>query len=419
MRVAVIGGGIAGLSAASELLKRGSDPVVFEASSRAGGKVGSRAERGYLTEDGPNFLARPMDGLLDAAGLRGEVVTPRPPLTRWVHLGGRVLKAPSLPLLARAGVGRALLEPLFAKPLEEDLPLSAFLERRLGKRAGGLAAKVMSAGVYAGDPARLSARDAFPSLGALGEKGSLIVNAFRRPKGPPRGGIWSLRRGLGALPEALSRSLDGRLRADARVTQLSVRGAGWSVQGEPFDGIVLAVPATAAADLLRGVVPEFVEAARELRSAAVTVVHLGLRQDGLPRGFGMIDADGTLQGIGTLLPSSMLPGRAPEGRALVTAICGGARSPERAALPDRQLVSALLAQLRSTWGVADEPDYVRVVRWEAGIPQYAPGHRDRVRALRALLAPLPPVELAGASYDGVGVPDAARSGASAAERIAR
>jgi len=416
MRIAVIGGGIAGLSAAHELLRRGADPVVFEAGARAGGKIGTHIERGYLSEDGPNFLARPLDALLEASGLRGEVVTPRPPMTRWVHLDGRVLRAPGLSLLARAGVGRALLEPFFAKPLREDMPLGGFLERRLGRRAGGLAAAVMSAGVYAGDPAALSARDAFPALGALAEKGSLIVNAFRRPKGP-RSGIWTLRSGLGALADALALALDGRVRLGAGVGRLSPVPGGWSVQGERFDGVVLAVPALAAADLTQGFAPRFAHAARQLRSAPVTVVHLGLREGAVPRGFGMIDADGTLHAMGTLLPSSMLPGRAPEGRALVTAICGGARHPERAALSDGELVSAVMADLRSTWGVRDTPEYVRVVRWDAAIPQYAPGHRDRVREARQLLADLSRLELAGAAWDGVGVPDVARSGAAAAARL--
>src|SRR2546423_5091666 len=330
MRVAVIGGGIAGLSAAHELLRRGADPVVFEACARAGGKVGTRNERGYLSEDGPNFLARPLDALLDASGLPPEVVTPRAPMTRWIHLDGRVLRAPGLSLLARAGLGRALLEPLFAKPLRDDMPLGEFLERRLGRRAGGLAATVMSAGVYAGDPASLSARDAFPSLGALAERGSLIVNALRRPE-TPRSGIWTLRRGLGTLAGALVLALGGRVRLGARVGQLSPAQGGWSVQGERFEGVVLAVPAAAAAHPTHRCTPTIGHAVPPMPRAPVTVVHLRLRQGGLPRGFGMIDADGTLHAVGTLLPSSMLPGRAPDGRALVTAICGGALHPERAA----------------------------------------------------------------------------------------
>src|SRR2546425_13277578 len=83
----------------------------------------------------------------------------------------------------------------------------------------------------------------------------------------------------------------------------------------------------------------------------------------------------------------------------------------------RSLVGALMADLRATWGVRDAPEYVRVVRWEAAIPQYAPGHRERVREARELVADLPRLELAGAAWDGGGVPDVARSGAEAAARL--
>src|SRR3954470_44090 len=254
MRVAVIGGGIAGLSAAHGLLRRGADPVVFEAEARAGGKVGTRAEQGCLTEDGPNFLARPLDALLDTAGLRGEVVRPRAPTTRWVHLHGRALKAPSLALLAKAGVGRALLEPFFARRLRSDVALQTLLEQRLGARAGGLAAALMSAGVYAGDPALLSAQDAFPSVGALAAKGSILWQALRRKKEPGRG-LWSLRRGLGTLAIAAADALGSRVRLGAAVRDLSPRAPGWDVDGERFDAVVLAAPASMTGRLCGAFVP--------------------------------------------------------------------------------------------------------------------------------------------------------------------
>jgi len=103
----------------------------------------------------------------------------------------------------------------------------------------------------------------------------------------------------------------------------------------------------------------------------------------------VIDADGTLHGVGTLLPSSMMADRAPAGRALVTSVCGGARHPERAALPDEELVAGVVSDLRRLWDLRQQPEYVRIVRWPEAIPQYAPGHRDRVRALRELLAGSP------------------------------
>jgi oxygen-dependent protoporphyrinogen oxidase len=111
----------------------------------------------------------------------------------------------------------------------------------------------------------------------------------------------------------------------------------------------------------------------------------------------------------------MLPGRAPEGRALLSAVCGGARHPEHASLPDEQLVAAVCADLQRTLGVRRDPEYVRVVRHPEAIPQYAPGHRQRVRAARELLPP--GLALAGAAYDGVSVPDVARSGEAATERL--
>jgi len=188
-----------------------------------------------------------------------------------------VLRAPGLSLLARAGLGRALLEPLFAKPLRDDMPLGEFLERRLGRRAGGLAATVMSAGVYAGDPASLSARDAFPSLGALAERG--IADRQRIP--PARS---APQRHLDAAPRSgdaggRSRPCSRRPRAPGRARRAALAAqGGWSVQGERFEGVVLAVPAAAAADLTHGFAPKFADAARRFHSAPVTVVHLGLRQ---------------------------------------------------------------------------------------------------------------------------------------------
>src|SRR5712691_2485074 len=367
MRVAVIGGGMAGLSAAHALLRRGADPVVFEAAARPGGKVGSRSERGWLTEDGPHFLARPLDALLDVAGLGGEVIEPSGSRVRFVHLRGRVLRAPSLRFLAAAGAPRALLEPLFTGPLREGATLRDLLVARFGRRAGSLAAELMAAGVYAGDPDALSGRDAFPGLA----DGSILLRALRGV----RNRLWSLRRGLGSLPEMLAAKLGARLRLGASVTALAPAQGGWDVQSERFESVVLAVPAPRAAELASEFALPLAGELRQLRTAPVALVHLGFPHDGLPRGFGVLDADGTLHAIGTLFPSSMLPGRAPEGRALLSAVCGGARHPEHASLPDEQLVAAVCADLQRTLGVKRDPEYVRVVRHLEAIPQYAPGHR--------------------------------------------
>ena len=417
MRVAVIGAGMAGLSAAHALLRGGVEAIVFESAVRPGGMVGSKSEWGFLTEDGPNFIARPLDALLDTVGLRSEVVHTQGPSTRFVHRAGRALEAPGLSFLLGAGVPRALLEPFFSKPLREDRSLRSFLVQRLGSRAGTLLATLMAAGVYAGDADKLSARDAFPRLGALGENGSILLQMLRRKKAP-RNALWNLRGGLGSLPLAVAASLGARVRLGAKVARLSPAAAqGFQVEDERFDAAVLAVPALAAAGLCRPFAPRFAEALAGFQSAPVAVLHLGFPQQEVPRGFGMLDADGTLHATGALFPSSMLPGRAPDGQALVTAICGGARHPEYAGFADADLVAAVHGDLQRTLGIRSAPSYVRIIRWPAAIPQYAPGHRDRVRGARALLQEFPRLELAGATYDGVGVPDVVSSGAAAAARL--
>ena len=417
MRVAVIGGGVAGLAAAHELLRRGADPVVLEAAGRVGGKVGTRTEQGWVTEDGPNFLAKPLDALLDASGLRAEVVKPRPPTTRWVHLGGRVLEGPSLRLLARAGIFRALLEPLFAHPLREDLSLRDFLQQRLGAKSRRPGGGADERGVLRGR-----------SRAALGAR------RLSFPRGAGREGLAVRERDARAEGTAAHRAVDAaarprlaggrcggragsRVRLGKRVTRLSPAPGGWEVEGESFDAAVLALPAAQAAELLRPSAARFAKAVGRVPRSEIYVVHLGFPGDGLPRGFGMLDADGTLHGIGTLLPSSMLPGRAPSGRTLVTAICGGIGHPERADLPDAALVAGIVEDLRRTWALRSDPEYVRVVRCGAAIPQYALGHREAVRAAREQLSGLPPIAVAGASYDGVGVPDVAHSGVAAATRL--
>src|SRR5438067_268330 len=292
MRVAIIGGGVAGLSAATEFLRRGYDPVVFEAAGRAGGKVASRSDRGWLTEDGPHFIAREMDSLVEAAGVRGEVVVPEGASARWVHIGGKVLRAPSLRLLMRAGLARALAEPLFARPPRDGESLLDFMTARLGAKAGGLAAALMAGGVYAGDPARLSAQEAFPSVAS---GGSLLRRLGSRA-------IWSLRGGLGTLPLRLAERLGARLRLGNSVTELTPAdgSSSWDVAGEIFEAVVLAVPAPAAASLVQDFAPDFGRAIAGLRAAPVAVVHLGFGGDEIPRGFGVIDADGALHAVGTL-----------------------------------------------------------------------------------------------------------------------
>src|SRR6185436_537967 len=141
--------------------------------------------------------------------------------------------------------------------------LRAFLVQRFGKSAGSLAAAALATGVYAGDADQLSARDAFP---ALDVPGSILFSPRSTDKAP----LWNLRGGLGSLPAALAARVNVRLNAPVAELEPS-----WTVNGEKFDAVVLAVPASAAAALLRPFAPKAADALVHFHSAPISVVHLG------------------------------------------------------------------------------------------------------------------------------------------------
>jgi diapolycopene oxygenase len=70
MKVAVIGGGLAGLSAAIRLRADGHDVTVFEKNERAGGKLNVREGAGYSFDTGPSILTMPwvLEQLFASAG---------------------------------------------------------------------------------------------------------------------------------------------------------------------------------------------------------------------------------------------------------------------------------------------------------------------------------------------------------------
>ncbi|MHB1843505.1 MAG: protoporphyrinogen oxidase [Deltaproteobacteria bacterium] len=447
MKVAVVGGGIGGLAAAERLLAAGADVTVFEAEAAAGGKIQSGGQEGFLAEDGPSSLlgsAATLRGLAVRAGLEGDLVEVRPPRTRYVLRGSRLTRAPSLGLFSPRGWGRLLLEPLFAKPLEGDPSLEALLVAHLGREVGQLAARLMAAGSYAGDPRQLSGRSAFELLGGmLAKRRSLLLAALaaRRRKGPPQAESWSVAAGLGSLPRALAAALGPRLRCTARVSSVARSAAGFelgwgegaapNVVGDPgspapaggagpFDALVVALPPPLAGALLADLSPALAAPLCEVPLAPLAVVHLGVREVDLgrpARGFGLLAGDDGVRLLGTLFPSSLFPGRAPPGHALLSSYVGGALHPELVVRSDEALVGLCREELSRALGLRGTPAFTRVARHPVGIPQLTVGHGERLARVGAELLRLPGLALAGAGYRGISAELAAESGVRAAERL--
>jgi oxygen-dependent protoporphyrinogen oxidase len=229
---------------------------------------------------------------------------------------------------------------------------------------------------------------------------------------------------MGAFVDEMVRRLPpGALRLGAPVDALERAGRGWRVRagGETLDAdaLVLAVPAPAAAGLLRSLDASLADDLAAIDYASSATVTLGFRA---------ADVEGRLPGFGFVVPhaegrpliactfsSRKYPGRAAPGFELVRAYVGGARRPELVERPDGELIGAVRRELRDLLGITGEPALARVHRQRRAMPQYAPGHLARVAAIERRLPALAGLHLAGAAYRGVGIPDCIRSGEAAAD----
>ncbi len=453
--LAVVGGGIAGLAAAWRARRAGLTVRLLESAPQVGGKIRSERVDGFLIEHGPHtFLgsATPLWQLLAELGISGHAVQAQPPSWRFVHRGGRTRRLPTGPwsaltgdwLSARAKL-RALAEPWVPAASRPDEDLASFVARRFGREvADGLVAPFVT-GVYAGDAAAIGARDAFPTLWQLErDHGGVLRGALARRRAsrgsapasaspPKRRGLYSLRDGMATLPLALADQLGpGVVRTGVAVASLTRAAGGWTLglrdvasEGSPTQtlharAVVLATPAEQAAELLQGTSLDARTRLSRARSCAMALVHLGGPETpGQPRGFGALVPRGEdVRALGMLLPSSLFPGRAPDGHQSYALFFGGAQDPAAAQLDDATLVQQAQESVRRVFGqgALAEVTFSRVVRWPAAIAQYEVGHRARMQAAcEALLADAPGLFLAGSYVDGVSMSDAARSGAAAAE----
>lgn len=452
--LAVVGGGIAGLTAAWAAHRRGWSVCVLEAADTAGGKMRSERRDGHLIEWGPNsFLgsAALLWRLIDELGLEDSVVQSLPPGDRYVFHGGRARRLPKGPkalmtgdFMSAAGKLRLLAEPFAAGAANPDESVFEFARRRLGLEAARYLVAPFVSGVYAGDAERLGARDAFPQLWQWEhDAGSVTLGALVDGSGKPRPegkrrGMFSFRDGMGTLPRALVDGLPaGSVRTGATLQTLTPSEGGtitlmWGEGGEvrrlQARRVVLAQPPQATARMLPAPLSQAVQALTEVEMCRVAVVHFGgpARDGPMPEGFGVLMAPGEgPRPLGILMPSSVFPERTAPGRWLHSAFFGGSRDGQAVDLDDAKLLDLAREAQHQAFGhlAPDRPldcDFHTVLRWQQAIPQYRPGHRDAMQAaMQAVETGMPGVTLAGNYLAGVSVNDAARSGWDAVERLAQ
>ena len=477
MRVLVVGGGLAGLTAAHDLAADGHDVVLLEGAAQIGGKVRRQRVAGVQVDVGAEaMINRRREGVDLARSLGLDVVHPTGASSRiWTRgalrpLPRTLLGAPldgdqlaSSGVLSAQGVERALAEAV--TPVVGDPSVGDLVAARFGDEVTDRLVEPMLGGVYAGRARDISARAAAPQLVALAERGSILAQAARLPvDGSPVfaglvGGMTGLVDALAAGPFEVVTGVQvrGVLRVGggfvARCARTSTTGgtsartsttggtsartsttggtsARTSTTGgtsartsttagverfetEVFDGVVLATPAAPTARLLSELAPVAAAELAGIDSASMAVVTLAFRRDDVP-GLAATDASGFLvppvdrrriKASTFSFAKWGWVGDAGAAEGVLHLRTSVGRIGEEADLQatDADLVARSLGELAEAVGVHAVPVDTHVQRWGGGLPQYRPGHLDRVARIRADLARLPGLTVCGAAYDGVGI----------------
>ncbi|MCO1616534.1 protoporphyrinogen oxidase [Micromonospora tulbaghiae] len=455
-RVAIVGGGITGLAAAVRLRDRapeGTEITVYEQSGRLGGKLFTGELAGGPVEFGAeSFLMRDPAGGESAAvtlarrlGLDEEIVHPtvgqaallvdgtlRPvPGGTLVGVPGDLDKVAAVAPPA-ADADRDAGHPLLADG--EDTSVGELVRKRLGDAVVERLVDPMLGGVYAGRADDLSLVTTMPALARAARAEHTLVGAVRAaqaaaPRAPGAPVFGTLAGGLSTLVAAAATASGATIRRGAAVRELRRTPDGWRLTVGPTrdaehveaDAVLLAVPARPAARLLAAAAPEAADTVGALDYASVALITLALPGPALPElsGFLVPAGEGLTIKASTFFTTKWGHLRRPDGLALVRASVGRYGDETSLQLTDDDLADAVHRELSAVLGAPLPVPVARhVQRWGGALPQYTPGHTARVAAVRtALRAAHPTLAVAGAGYDGVGIPVCVRSGETAAEEI--
>jgi protoporphyrinogen/coproporphyrinogen III oxidase len=442
MRIAVVGGGLAGLSVAWRLRER-HDVVVYENAGYVGGNVRSQRFGRYVFDLGPNAFtsnATPLEQLVDEVGLRERTVPAQAAAKRYVYWNGRLHQVPLNPpqalstqLISPMGKLSALRDLFVRSNVTQTIPnesVDAFFTRHFGEEVAQRIVATALLGITGGDSKRTSVAAIFPRLVQLEREHGSILRASAKAVRTP-GTSTSFPNGMGELTQALAAGLGSSLRAMASgeagaVAAIAREGSGWRLRTsdgnqERFDAAILATPAYAAADLLAPVDRELAELLRGIEYAPMRVAGVAFRKADVTApidGFGFLAARNSgVRILGALYTSSLFPQQAPQDVVYLRVFLGGAFDPQAAACDDDATRGIVRADLRRVLGIDGPVQQWNEVVWPRAIPQYALDHTERLSAIDARTQAMPNLWLTGNAYRGVGITDVVRDAFALAERL--
>jgi oxygen-dependent protoporphyrinogen oxidase len=464
--IVVIGGGIAGLAAAFYLRDEPVRVTVLEGSPRLGGKLSASDVAGVSMDEGAEaLLARRPEGigLIEATGLAADLVPAgvtssaiytrgalRPlPRRQFMGVPADIDELASTGVLSAEGVARARDEAV--PPADQadqadqaDTSVTAYIGARLGPEVVNRLVDPLLGGVYAGRSEDLSFQATLAPLAAAARTHPTLTGAAAAllPPPPARASdnskkpapvFVTLTSGLGALPESVAKASGADVRVNAMVRELTRTGSGWRLTigsaADPeyldADAVILAAPAAPAARLLKQPAAEAAAELERIPYASMAIITLAFRAGDFPAqqrsGYLVPAVDGRAVKAATFstIKWPHLARAADPKNPVHIVRCSVGRSGDVAVLQrdDADLAALAAAELAAAIGIAARPVAHRVTRWGGGLPQYNVGHLDRVARIRAAVAAQPGLAVAGAAYDGVGIPACVGTARAAVDQV--
>ena len=422
MKVAVIGGGISGLTTAFLLKRKGVDVTLFEALEKVGGNVQTIQKDGYTIEQGPNSLLRSprLIDLVRMLGLEGKVIAANPAARKRYILWHGNLEVMGLKSFLNGYFGPKTLfalarEPFVRSKSPKGESVAEFVSRRIGPEFLDKAIDPFVSGVYAGDPNDLSMRSAFPKLFEMERDfGSLIMGTIRRKVekiDPTFPRTFSFRGGLTTLITKLADEIGDSLQCGTPVEKLeSVDDGRFRVNAEIYDAVVISTPAWVAADLVKDRDARLAELLAGVTYPDVAVAVTGFRSEKIRKkldGFGfLIPSKEKRPILGTLFHSAVFPERSPAGYELLMTFIGGVRFGDRLdAMTEENIKTLVVSQLRELLEIEGEPDFYHLKQWKRAIPQYRVGYEELTAACAEFEKENPGLYFCSNFYRGISIGD--------------
>ena len=458
--IAIIGGGIAGLSATYFLQKKieeRGEPVNFylmEKENRLGGSILTERQDGFIIEGGPDcFLSEKPEtiALCHKLGIQDQLIKTNEHVRRiFIFSQGKLREIPEgFMLLAPTNFSSFIKNPLItplgklrmamdliipAKKSDAEESLAQFVMRRLGKEVLQKIAEPLVAGVHASDPETMSLKSTFPRLIELEKQHrSLIIGMIQRRKRFLKKKrtykytmFMTLKEGLATLPKTLASSLNPTvlLTGNQVIGITKDPGASGSflvlANGDVLKvvSVVCATPAFVTADLLKNIDPVLSSDLSSIQYVSTATVSLAYARK---------DISYPMNGFGFVIPriedrkimastwtSVKFAHRAPNDKLLIRCFVGGVKNEHLTRVGEKELTAIVREELRDIMGITAEPLFAKVFRWEKSMPQYTVGHEEKIKKIEERLSGNPGLFLAGSAYHGIGISDCIKSGEKAA-----